>query len=247
MRTQHADSNLTDVVIADSSDQETDVEEVSSISYQYTNDIERRQFDSNFKVKYQSEAFEYEPKVKQFDQWQQFKQWIIHWLNKFFTLTDKNQTSAWFDYLIKFLAFILVFFAVYFIAKALLKKDGAWIFGRDSQEEKIDYINVETKLHIANFKELIASSKLKNDYRLTVRFYYLWLLRKLSDKDLIAWDINKTNMDYQYEIKDKALRERYAYHCYVYDYIWYGEFNVGEDEFRQVETSFNDTFKRIDG
>jgi hypothetical protein len=106
---------------------------------------------------------------------------------------------------------------------------------------------VEEKLHLANFKDLISSAKSKSDYRLSVRFYYLWLLRKLSEKKYIVWDINKTNMDYLYELKDKQLRERFNQHCYVYDYVWYGEFELSAEEFSRVEQSFNETMKGIDG
>ena len=232
--------------ISDTTLQGEDIDEQVSISYQYTDDIVRRNFDSSFKSRYKAEAFEYEPKIKQFHQWEQFKQWVISWIRRFFNLTDKNAASQWFDYFIKFLALLLVMAVVYFIVKAILNKEGGWIFGRDSQAEKIDHTNVEEKLHLANFKELINSAKLKGDYRLTIRFYYLWLLRKLSEKKYITWDINKTNMDYLYELKDKRLRKRFDQHCYVYDYVWYGEFALSDEEFQRVEQSFNETMRGID-
>jgi large-conductance mechanosensitive channel len=222
-------------------------EEEKFISYSHPEDIERRYFDSNFKSRYNTDHFKYEPKVQKFTQWEQFKQWLMRWLQDFFNLQDKNAASKWFEYLQNFLAFILVVGVVFFIVKAILNKEGGWIFGRDSKAETIDHTNVEAKLQLANFSELVASSRKNGDYRLAIRFYYLWLLRKMSDKKLIEWDINKTNMDYLYEIQNKGLRERYSYHCYVYDYIWYGEFNLAEEEFRKVETSFNETLRSIDG
>jgi uncharacterized protein YpmS len=247
LRAQEVDSLQTEVHDADTTMQAEDADEESSISYQYSDDIKPRQFDSNFKSRYKSEAFQYEPKIKQFSQWQQFKEWFIRWLQKFFDVADKNAASNWFDYLFKFLIALLLIFVVYFIVKAILNKEGGWIFGRDSQAEKIDHTNVEEKLHLANFKELISSAKSKGDYRLCIRFYHLWLLRNLSDKKHIDWDVNKTNMDYLYELKNKELREQYNQHCYVYDYVWYGEFELNEEDFRKVESSFNQTIKRIGG
>ncbi|MBL7788201.1 MAG: hypothetical protein JNL75_00040 [Chitinophagales bacterium] len=222
-------------------------DEVGSISYTYPSDIERRKFDSNFKAKYNTDHFIYEPKVQKYSQWDQFKEWFFRWLREFFDLQDKNAASEWFEYLQYFLAFLLVTVVAFFIIKAIINKEGGWIFGRDSKTDTIDQHNVEEKLHLANFSELLTNAKRKNDYRLAIRFYYLWLLRKLSDKKVIQWDINKTNMDYLYEIKNKTLRERYSYHCYVYDYIWYGEFDMSETEFIKAEMSFNETFKSIDG
>lgn len=217
------------------------------ISYEYATDIERRYFDSNFKDRYRTENFQYEPRVKHYSQWAQFRQWIIHWLERIFNLQDKNVASTWFEYLKNFIALLFVIAVVYFIVKSILNKEGGWIFGRDALSDIIDHKNVEEKLQLADFGDLIDKAKRKGDYRLVVRFYYLWLLRKMSDKNLIEWDVNKTNTDYLYEIKDKKLRDRYSYHRYVYDYIWYGEFELSEQEFHKVEISFNEILRSIDG
>lgn len=217
------------------------------ISYEYAADIIPRKFDSNFKSRYKSEDFQYEPIIKHYTQWEQFKEWVKSWLRKIFKAQNDQQTSAWFDYLVKFLALLLVIAVVYFIVKAIMNKEGGWIWGRDSQEPIIDHTNIEEKLHLANFKDLIARAQSNHDYRLTVRYYYLWLLRKMSDKNIIQWDTNKTNMDYLYEIKNKALRDRFAYNCYLYDYIWYGEFELNQEAYLQAEISFKETIGAIDG
>jgi len=145
-------------------------EDEKVISYVHPEDIERRYFDSNFKSRYNTDHFNYEPKVQKFTQWEQFKQWLLRWLQDFFNLQDKNAASKWFEYLQNFLAFILVVGVVYFIVKAILNKEGGWIFGRDSKAETIDHTNVEAKLQLANFSELVASSRKKGDYRLAIRF-----------------------------------------------------------------------------
>jgi len=217
------------------------------ISYEYATDIERRYFDSNFKDRYRTENFQYEPQVKHYGQWAQFRQWIIHWLERLFNIQDKNAASNWFEYLKNFIALLLVISVVYFIAKSILNKEGGWIFGRDNTSDTIDHKNIEEKLQLADFGDLVDKAKKKADYRLAIRFYYLWLLRRLSDKQYIEWDVNKTNTDYFYEIKDKKLRDQYSYHRYIYDYIWYGEFVVSEQEFDKVELSFNEIFRSIDG
>ena len=53
-------------------------------------------------------------------------------------------------------------------------------------------------------------------------------------------------MNYLYELKDKRLRKRFDQHGYVYDYVWYGEFALSDEEFQRVEQSFNETMRAID-
>ena len=216
-----------------------------SISNQNLTDLNSRSFDSSFQTRYSDGVFQYEPRVKQYSQWEQFKQWVIDWLERIFKAKDENAASRWFDHLINIISVLLIIIVVYFIVKAILNNEGSWIFGRSSKEEIINHINVEEKIHQADFQELIRSSKTKKDYRLTIRYYYLWVLRTLSDRKIVNWDINKTNSDYQYEIRDLELRKQLGFNCYLYDYIWYGEFDLDEQSFRQAETKFKETLANI--
>lgn len=222
-------------------------EDPRCVSYLRIENIDQRHFDTNFKDRYQGESFHYEQRIKQSGAWHQFKQWLIRSIQKIFNLASKNQASLWLEYFVKFIILLIIIFVVYALVKAILNKEGGWIFGRDSMSDRIDHTNIEDKIHLANFKELIQSAKSKKDYRLGVRYYYLWLLRNLSDKKYIEWDVNKTNLDYYYEIKDKELRMKFHRHGYIYDYIWYGEFEIMEEDFRQVENEFLQTFNRLHG
>ena len=58
---------------------------------------------------------------------------------------------------------------------------------------------------------LISEAESNNNYRLAIRYYYLWLLKGLSEKEIIDYDPEKTNSDYQYEIKTPEISEQFAY------------------------------------
>ena len=90
-------------------------------------------------------------------------------------------------------------------------------------------------------EKLIKQANANGEYRLTVRYYYLWMLKQFSDKEIIRWDIEKTNSDYQYEIKDATLKEEFNYLSYLYDYCWYGEFDINKEQIQQIEKAFAKT------
>jgi hypothetical protein len=67
----------------------------------------------------------------------------------------------------------------------------------------------------------------------------------MSAKQMIVWDIEKTNSDYLYEIKELSQKEDFAYLSYLYNYIWYGEFELDEATFLKAKTAFEKTIKSI--
>ena len=70
-------------------------------------------------------------------------------------------------------------------------------------------------------------------------YYYLLLLKNLSQAGIIEYDVEKTNSDYHYEINSEALKKEFSYTSYLYNYIWYGEFDIDISQFQKAKTAFN--------
>ena len=60
----------------------------------------------------------------------------------------------------------------------------------------------------------------------------------MSDKGAIEWDIEKTNSDYLSEIQSEDLKKDFRFLSYVYEYSWYGEFEINDTDFSKTETAF---------
>lgn len=75
----------------------------------------------------------------------------------------------------------------------------------------------------------------QGQYRQAVRFYYLQVLKTLDADGLIQWAPQKTNQDYVRECKDPGLREQLIRLTYLFDYAWYGEFDVEDIQLKQVQ------------
>jgi len=203
-----------------------------------------RNFSPAYKEKYKAPEFDYERKEnnKQLSKLQQF----LRWLSDLFSFEGSGDGKGFsIGQIVKAIAAgIIILVVVYIIARALLKKEGYWIFGKARKNiasKDIDIENIET----ADFQSLISNTQQAGDYRLGIRYYYLWLLKILAYNNIIKWHSDKTNSDYLYEIKDEALRSQFRYLSYIYDYSWYGEFPVNEVDYAKAAKAFTETINGL--
>lgn len=202
-------------------------------------------FAKNFKKKYSDPSFIYEFKTPEKNAWDRFKEWLANFFKNIFKFTDSKSAANFVDVLLRVIAILIVLAVIYMIVKDIMNKEGQWIFGKNSDRKIINYDEIEKNLHKIDFGKLIQKSIESGENRLTIRYYYLWLLKKMSEKQIIEWDVEKTNSDYLYEIKDEAQKEDFAYLSYLYNNIWYGEFELDEETFAKARTAFEKSIKKI--
>ena len=65
------------------------------------------------------------------------------------------------------------------------------------------------------------------------------MLKKLSTAEIIHYDVEKTNNDYRNEIETPKVKEEFTYTSYLYNYIWYGEFDVNDEQFNKAKHAFD--------
>src|SRR5690606_15728044 len=90
----------------------------------------------------------------------------------------------------------------------------------------------------ANIKALIEQALNNKEYLLAVRFYYLLIIKKLKDDQYIHYEFDKTNSDYIKEIQQSYLVNDFKKVTTLYDYIWYGNFDVNEQDYAKAKESF---------
>jgi len=205
--------------------------------------IESKTFNKNFKKKYTDSEFVYEHKTPEKNGWDRFKEWLASIFRNLFKFSDNEKAASFVSILLKVLAVLIVVFVIYLIARALIDKEGQWIFGKNAGKRNIIYSDVEKNIHLLDFEKLIAESIQSGEKRIAVRYYYLWLLKVMAQNRYIEWDIEKTNSDYLYELQKPSHREEFTYLSYLYNYIWYGEFDIDETMFKKAENRFKNAIK----
>jgi hypothetical protein len=203
-----------------------------------TSDIKPRRFD-NLNEKYSGDDFIYERTVENSGWWSRFKQWLSDKLRSLFNIKNAGQASKITDLAIKIGGVLLFVLVIYFIFRAIINKEGTWVFGKSSDKSIIPVTDIEANIHTTDFKQLIAEAEENSNYRLAIRYYYLWLLKKLSAAEIIHYDVEKTNNDYRNEIEIPKVKEDFAYTSYLYNYIWYGEFDVNDEQFNKAKLAFD--------
>ncbi len=195
-------------------------------------------FPSNFKEKYRSRDFVYEVKITDKGFWDRLKEWFIYWFKKIFGLSNMDVSSRYVTIIFRVIAGLIVAYVVYLIVKIILNKEGQWIFGKSTTKKIYEDEEIEKNLKNVDFDSLIKQTLKEQNHRLVIRYYYLWVLKNLSEKDIIHWNSEKTNSDYLYEIKNPSLKEEFQYLSYLYNYIWYGEFELTESTFLHAKNAF---------
>ena len=206
--------------------------------------ISPRQFD-NLSSKYTDEAFVYERTVETSGWWTRFKKWLSDKLNSIFNFENRESAARATDLAIKVAGVILFLLVIYFIFRAIINKEGKWVFGKSSDKNIIPVTDLESNILVIDFKTLIKDAEKEGNYRMAVRFYYLWLLKALTSAEIIEYDVEKTNSDYFNEIKETRLQQNFAYTSYLYNYIWYGEFDVDDHQFKQAKLAFTNFLNSV--
>ncbi|SHL10779.1 DUF4129 domain-containing protein [Flavobacterium chilense] len=200
-------------------------------------------FSKNFKKKYTNPDFVYEYKAPEKGLWQRFLEWLGSIFKDWFSFESTESSINFVSILLKTLAVLIIIFVIYLIVKALINKEGQWIFGKNSGKKNIYYSDIEKNIHLLDFEKLIKESIQSGEKRVAIRYYYLWLLKVMAQNHYIEWDIEKTNSDYLYELQRPVHKEEFTYLSYLYNYIWYGEFEIDETTFKKAENRFKNAIK----
>ncbi len=218
-----------------------------SLRIDQTENLYRRESNANIKSRYSGDAFSYTETKEDIalNAWQRFKLWLAEKIGELFGMHSPSGSMEVVEFLFKIIGILLIIFVIYKIVMAYMNKNGNWIFGRKSDTHNINMTAIEDSIHQENFETLIKEATQKKEYRLAIRYYYLFALKHLSEKGIIAWDYEKTNYDYYQEIKNKKLKDQFQYISYIYNYCWYGEFNIDVNEFETGQKAFQKLIKSV--
>ncbi len=167
--------------------------------------------------------------VEQGTPWQRFKKWFFRLLSSF----AKTLGIVW------FLRYILIAGLFIFFIVALMRGSLTGLFRPKKAVLAMPYTTTEDPTQTD--WEMQITEALKNKaYRLATRFQFLQILKMLSDTGCIRWKQEKTNRDYQYEIKDRELNQHFRNLTRLYEAVWYGNFPILENDFNQIQIDFSD-------
>lgn len=183
--------------------------------------------------------FDYREQIEKENWWTTFKRYLrLQWQRLLDWLFGDFDAPLALTYFLKALPYILLGLFLYFIVYLFLKLYPAgpqYDYGKSpdlilDEDEKI----VKHK----DIPNLIKKAILNENYRLAVRYHFLFVLQQLTEKRIIAYDASKTDEDYFSEINDKELQKQFSRVNRVYDFVWYGNFQTDLNSYNRIEREF---------
>lgn len=202
---------------------------------------ELRVLPNTFKENYTDKAYDY---VETTSSLARLKSWFVDLISSWFTIESESARGVLgvLQWLFWFLVIVLVIFLV---VKIVLNKEIRWIFKRNKEEVQRLNFDIGDNIGEIDFSTLISEAVSNKDYRLAIRYYYLFLLKKLDQFDIISYDAQKTTFDYQTEVEGSKYASGFSKATYYYTYIWYGEFVIDEAVYKKTSYVYDELLKQF--
>ncbi len=105
--------------------------------------------------------------------------------------------------------------------------------------------NVDQYLHETALDRFLKDALAQQNYALAIRLYYLQIIKGLSEKKAIHWSKEKTNRDYQREMRNHHLADAFRWATRSFEQAWYGNEGLSVAQYRAMEAQFKALLSQI--
>lgn len=234
----HEQDEIVDSIVAASKDGNVSPEYKIPENYSTNDVVTERNFTENFRNKYKGDDYNYTTIKPKTSLWERIAKRLQKIFDSIFGKVNFDKTNEVTALVLRIFAILLVAFLLYFLIKYLLTKDGNWFFSKSNRKVEIQENDLNEDIHAINFETSIAEFERTGNYRFAVRYRFLQLLKKLADKNIIDWNTEKTNKDYVAEMSKHALNSEFRDVSKIFEYVWYGEFEVNRESYNKFRQKF---------
>jgi hypothetical protein len=151
---------------------------------------------------------------------------------------DDNSNSFLNSFPIKIFFWLIAIAFILFILYRLFFKGG--LFAKEAKKYIDDSASDEPeKLNeYSEYNELINNAESKMDYNLAIRYLYLQVLKKLSEREMIVFAPDKTNNKYLEELSGTPYQIDFRSLTHNYEYVWYGKFSISRGRYEGIKQQF---------
>ncbi|MCA1803255.1 MAG: DUF4129 domain-containing protein [Rhodothermaceae bacterium] len=170
---------------------------------------------------------------------QRLRAWFFEQIFRFFSnrVAADIYTYAWYIFF-----GILLLFAIILIFRSEINA----VFKIRDPKVETGPVNWDVDdIRDRDFLNMAGEMAEKGDYRSALRYRYLHLIQLLAAGKLIVWRPDKTNHDYLRELAGTQVREAFRYMTYLFNYTWYGHFDLDEVTYARAVDSLKSVEKQI--
>lgn len=236
-------------------DLEEELETIEDEYYEedYDGDYEEDYGNSDYEENYQSEKEKSLRNIPQ-DEWEKVKEdpryqykkvkkkkvkekkpkkrrdWNLNWLN-----------SGFFEVLLYLLVAGFIIFILYSFFKnneiSFGRKKKEWV-----EEEETPWEDVES---FDDWDTALQKAIASGDYRTACRILYLQILQELNNEALIEYKLERTNWQYVQKLFGTDFHDPFRKLTAYFDYVWYGKYEISQEQFERLRGQFVDFKSRI--
>ena len=162
---------------------------------------------------------------------------FLDWLfEKLFGETNPESRVTFY----KTIQWIIVLAGAGVVIWLLMRTEFVKVLRGKPKETVFNFADINEDIKGIDFNARIASAIQENNLRLAIRWYYLKQLNTLNSKGLITWQTYKTNIDYLKELKSPQYKNEFRNISGIYDYVWYGQYEISQGNFTELESRFKE-------
>ncbi|CAN5776235.1 DUF4129 domain-containing protein [soil metagenome] len=198
--------------------------QLDSMSYDSSAIMQRSFSSASIDAYKKNKDFQYETKVVETPSvWDRFWNWFWKLVEDILGTPEGQAT-------LKVLYWALGIGAIAFFVYKVIRMNRLSVFANESKASDGYKIDSED-IHTIPFDLAINEALQQGNHRLAVRLLYLQHLKLLADKNMIAWQPNKTNTDYWRELTNETLQQIFKSATNIFEYAWYGSHTVSKDDY----------------
>ncbi|WP_340198929.1 DUF4129 domain-containing protein [Ascidiimonas sp. W6] len=190
--------------------------------------------------------YDYNTKKNQVTWWQQFKNWVFNLIIKILkSLFNIDITFGILSLVFRILIYGSIGLLIFLLVKLFLKVGTRSFISSKTNTPMVSFSEEEDIIQNENIPSLIEKALANKEFRLAVRYQYLLALKELSDHHMIEWEQQKTNDDYLSELSHHEVSGLFSSITKIYDFIWYGNFDIDESRYAKIKPVFTSISQKI--
>jgi hypothetical protein len=144
--------------------------------------------------------------------------------------SDLFQTILWIVIIVAFAAFLIWF----------LRGSNVGLFRKKDKAIHETGEELDTQdIFAINYQQEIDKAAQAGNYRLAIRLMFLRLLKNMSEKNVIQYKQEKTNLDYLMQLHNTNYYPVFFRITRNYEYCWYGLFDVSAASYNVIKNDFD--------
>lgn len=133
------------------------------------------------------------------------------------------------SWLSTFLIIVVVGLLLYIIVLTVVKNPSVKLKATSSYQLNDEELKeIEDNPFDNDLEKHIYEARTSGNLKLAIRLSFIYVIRLLSENELIKWKKDKTNSQYLRELSGSEHKPTYAYLKTLFETVWYGEIELEE-------------------